>query len=113
MHSNCIFGFIAIVRRNYVEEEESLKSRIETTVVVVGIQKLHVFIDLNKGKKSKQKHSLSDSTKTHKVQISPQDEDILFEEIVGHVACAYGNEWWMKIVLSKQRFPTCGTHTPG
>ncbi|GBL76542.1 hypothetical protein AVEN_53279-1 [Araneus ventricosus] len=87
----------------YVKEDKYLKSRFEEAATVVGTKKFHAFIPFNKDEVQTKTHSFSDYTETYKIQISPHDEGILFEETVGYVACAYDNEWWEATVLSKDQ----------
>ena len=95
--------FFYVNNEEYVEEEKYLKSRFEEAVAVVGTHRFHAFIPLTKGQVKTKYYSFSDNSVTHKVQVSSGDEDVLFEEIVGYVACAYNNEWWMACVLSKDQ----------
>lgn len=95
--------FFYVTNEEYVEEEKVLKTRFKEAVAVVGTQKFHAFIPLDKDKVQTKIYSFSTNMETHKVQMSPSDEDVLFEEIVGYVACAYENEWWVACVLTKDQ----------
>lgn len=93
--------FFYVTNEDFVSEEKVLKSRFEEAVAVSGTQKYHAFIPLETSRVKTKFYSFSDDFETHKVQISPGAEDIPFEEIVGFVACAYDNEWWLAHVNLK------------
>lgn len=70
-------------------------------MAISGTQKFHAFIPLDLNRVKTKVYSFSDDSETHRVQISPGDEDIPFEDDVGFVACAYDKEWWLVHVDSK------------
>lgn len=63
-------------------------------MAAVGTQKFHEFIPLTKDYIQIKTYSFPDNTETHKVQVGPDDEGVLFEEkFGGKGTCAYENKW--------------------
>lgn len=92
--------FFYVTNGEYLQEEKLLQKRFEEAVAVTGTLKLHCFLPVSTEKVETRVFSASEESVVHRVRVQTEVNDVLLEEIIGFVACAYDNSWWLGCVLS-------------
>lgn len=92
-------NFAFATSKQYEEEDIRMKERKILAKPIIGTQKLHSFIPLDKHRLLVKAYSFSKNS-SEEVTAVQESDDIAFEDVVGFITCKYDQHWWLGCVLN-------------